>query len=169
MEFSWAGTLLAALMGYEALQAHFAESAWLWWITYRICSSVPCPWNRKKTPKKQWMQIMPVGQCICNYPAAFPGLDGCGKQQHCLSRFCFVPLLLVVLCFHSATTDFLCSLFCHHWFSVFLVVFYQAELLTRVGERGGSSIRISEIWDFVRFRRNRLNEPVHCLFIAWLV
>lgn len=27
------------------------------------------------------MKIIPSGQCIYNYPAAFPGLDGCGKQQ----------------------------------------------------------------------------------------
>lgn len=146
MEFSWVGAPLAA-------QAHFAESAWLWWITCRLCSSSPMSLKRKKSPKKQWMKIIPIGQCIYNYPAAFPGLDGCGEQQHCQNRFCFVPLLL----------------FWHHWFCEFLVVFCQAELLTGVGKRGGSSVRISEIWDFIRFRRNRLNEPVHCLCIAWLV
>lgn len=115
--------------------------------------------GKKQTPKQQWMKIIQIGQCICNYPAAFPGLDGCGKQQHCLSRFCSVPLLLA-----CCSAFILAPLIC-----VFLVVFCQAELLTRVGETGGSSIRISETWDFIRFRRNRLNEPVHCLFIAWLV
>lgn len=115
MEFSWVGTLLAALMGgYEALPAHFAESAWKWWISCQLCSSIPCPYLEKTSPKKQWMKIIPSGQCIYNYPAAFPGLDGRGKQQALLDTEVLLCATApcVLHCFYSDTTDFVCCYLC---------------------------------------------------------
>lgn len=153
MEFSWAGTPLAALVGYEA---HFAESASLGWISCRLCSSIPCPYLGKKVQKSSgWKEFQLVSvSVIILLPFQAQMEVGGSSTARAGSALCHCSLCVPLL------------LFWHHWFCVLLVVFCQAEILTRVAERGGSSIRISEISDFIRFRRNRWNEPVHYLFIA---